>query len=244
MTKNTVSKLPTLALLLFAILVAFLAYQHWLDRPWTRDGQVRADIVRIAPRVSGYIIEVAVRDNQFVTRGELLFRIDPSSYQLTVETAEVELQQAREDVSALSAGVLAAAALVRQSEAGMVAAQALIEQQEAVLANARSESRRATRLASDKAGSVENAEKKAAAVLENQAAADSAQASLSEAEASVASAKANLDQVKANLGEAGDANVRVRKAKVQLRQARLNLDWTAIYAPTDEIGRASCRERV
>jgi len=233
MTKNTVSKLPTLALLFFAILLAFLAYQHWLDRPWTRDGQVRANIVRVAPRVSGYIIEVAVRDNQFVTRGELLFRIDPSSYQLTLDTAEVELQQAREDVSALSAGVHAAAALVRQSEAGMVAAQALIEQQEAVLANARSESRRAARLASDKAGSVENAEKKAAAVLENQAAADSAQASLSEAEASVASAKANLDQVKANLGEAGDANVRVRKAKVQLRQARLNLDWTAIYAPTD-----------
>ncbi|MEE8606382.1 MAG: biotin/lipoyl-binding protein, partial [Nitrospiraceae bacterium] len=210
--KNIISKLPTLVLVLVAVGVAYFVYQRWTDRPWTRDGQVRADIVKIAPRVSGYIVEVAVKDNQFVRKGELLFRIDPSSYQLSVDTAQVQLEQAREDVAGLGAAVKAAEAMVFQSEAGVVAARAMIKQQEAALANARSESARATRLANQKAGSVENAEKRAATVLEIQAAVDSVRASLSEAEAAVSSSEANLDQAKANLGEPGDANVRVREA--------------------------------
>ena len=231
--KNIISKLPTLVLVLVAIVVAYLGYQRWIERPWTRDGQVRADIVKIAPRVSGYIVEVAVQDNHFVRKGELLFRVDPSSYQLAVDTAQVQLEQAREDVTALGATVKAAAAMVLQSEAGVVAAGAMIKQQQAALANARAESRRATRLAGDKAGSVENAQKKAATVLESQAAVDSARASLSQAEASLTSSKANLDQAKANLGEPGDANVRIREAMVQLEEARLNLSWTSINAPFD-----------
>jgi len=233
MLKNIASKLSTLVLVLAAVVVAYLLYQRWTDRPWTRDGQVRADIVKIAPRVSGYIVEVAVKDNHFVRKGELLFRIDPSSYQLAVETAQVQLKQAREDVAALEATVKAAEAMVLQSEAGVVSARAMIRQQEAALANARSESTRATRLADQKAGSVENAEKKAAMVLEIQAGVDSARASLSQAEAALTSSKANLDQARANLGEPGDANVRIRQAMVQLEEAQLKLSWTSMNAPFD-----------
>ena len=230
---NIKPKLPTLVLLLVAIVLAYFVYQGWIDRPWTRDGQVRADIVKIAPRVSGYIVEVAVQDNQFVHKGHLLFRIDPSSFKLSVDTAQVQLQQARENVAAQEAGVKAAAARVLQSEAGIAAARAMIQQQEAALANARAESGRATRLATEKAGSVENAQKKAAMLLENQAAVDSARASLNQAEASVTSAQADLDQAQASLGESGDANVRIRAAMVQLEQAQLNLSWTSINAPFD-----------
>jgi multidrug resistance efflux pump len=230
---NFKSKLPTLLLVLVAVVLALVVYQRWVHSPWTRHGQVRANIVKIAPRVSGYIVEVAVLDNQFVRKGELVFRIDPSSYQLAADKAQVRLRQAREHVSALEATVTAAAARVLQSEAGVVAARAMIEQQQAALANARSESGRATRLLGDKAGSVENAEKKAATVLELQAAVDSARAALSEAEAAVASAQAGFDQARANLGEPGDANVRIREAIVQLEDARLHLGWTSIHAPFD-----------
>jgi multidrug resistance efflux pump len=231
--KNIISKLPTLLLVLVAVVLAYVVYQRWTDDPWTRDGQVRADIVKIAPRVSGYIVEVAVKDNQFVRKGELLFSIDPSSFQLSVDTAQVQLQQARENVGALEAGVKAAAAGVLQSEAGMVAARAMIKQQQAALANARAESGRATRLANEKAGSVENAQKKAAMLLEHQAAVDSARASLSQAKAELTSSQADLDQAQANLGESGDANVRIREAMVQLEEAQLKLSWTSMYAPFD-----------
>jgi multidrug resistance efflux pump len=233
MLKNVKSSLPTLVLVLAAVLVAYVVYQRWTHDPWTRDGQVRADIVKIAPRVSGYVVEVAVKDNQFVRKGELLFRIDPSSYQLAVDTAQVQLQQAREDVAALEAAVRAVEAMVLQSEAGVVAARAMIKQQQAALANARAESNRSKRLLGDKAGSVENAQKKAATVLELQAAVDSARASLSQAEAAVTSSQADLEQTKASLGEPGDANVRIREAMVQLEEARLNLSWTSINAPYD-----------
>ena len=231
--KNIKSKLPTFLLVLVAVVVAYAVYQRWVHNPWTRHGQVRAEIVKVAPRVSGYIVEIAVRSNQFVRKGDLLFRIDPSSYQLAADGAQVRLRQAREGVAALEATVEAAAARVLQSEAGVIAARAMISQQEAALANARSESGRATRLLGDKAGSVENAERKAAMVLELQAAVDSARAAFSEAEAAVASAQAGLDQARANLGEPGDANVRIREAKVQLEDAELYLGWTSMYAPFD-----------
>ena len=231
--KNITSKLPTLLLVLVAVVLTYVVYQRWTDDPWTRDGQVRADIVKIAPRVSGYIVEIAVKDNQFVSEGELLFRIDPSSFQLSVDIAQVQLQQARESVGALGAGVKAAAARVLESEAGMVAARAMIKQQQAALANARAESARATRLAKDKAGSVENAQKKAATLLENQAAVDSARASLSQAEAELTSSQADHVQAQANLGESGDANVRIQEAMVQLEEAQLKLSWTSINAPFD-----------
>lgn len=231
--KKTFSKVPTLLLVLAAVAAAFLVYQRWLETPWTRDGQVRADIIMVAPRVSGYIVEVAVKDNQFVRKGDLLFKIDPSSFRLAVDKAEVGLKQAREDVAALEASVSAAASRVRQSEAGVAAARASIKQKEAALANARSESLRANRLAQEKAGSVENAEKGTAKVLEIQAGVESAYAALSEAEAALASSEASLQQAKANLGEPGDANVRIREAVVQLEQARLDLNWTTIEAPTD-----------
>ena len=227
------SKLPTLVLVLVALLVAYFVYQRWTDRPWTRDGQVRADIVKIAPRVMGYIVEVAVKDNQFVRKGELLFSIDPSSFQLSVDTAQVQLEQARENVAALEASVKAAEAMVRESEAGIVAARAVIKQQEAALANARSESARATRLADQQAGSVENAEKTAASALEVQAEVDSARAALSEAQAALTTSQANLEQANATLGEHGDANVRIRQAMVQLEEAQLKLSWTAMNAPFD-----------
>lgn len=231
--KKITSKVPTLVLVTLALLMTYFVYQRWTHRPWTRDGQVRADIVKIAPRVAGYVVEVTVKDNQFVRKGELLFRIDPSSFQLSVDSAEVQLQQAREDVAALEAAVKAAEAMVLQSEAAVVAARAMIKQKEAVVANAKSESERAKRLAAQQAGSVENAEKKAASLLETQAAVDSAQASLSQAKAALISSHANLDQAKATLGEPGDANVRIREATVQLEEARLKLTWTSMYAPFD-----------
>jgi multidrug resistance efflux pump len=231
--KDIISKLPTLVLVLVAVAVAYFVYQRWTERPWTRDGQVRADIVKIAPRVMGYIVQVAVKDNQFVRKGELLFRIDPSSFQLSVDTAQVQLEQAREEVAALEAAVKAAEAMVLESEAGIVAARAMINQQEAALANARSESTRATRLADQKAGSVENAEKSAATVLEVQAEVDSARAALSQTEAALTTSKANLDQANATLGEHGDANVRIREAVLQLEEARLKLSWTSMNAPVD-----------
>jgi multidrug resistance efflux pump len=69
-------------------------YRRYQQDPWTRDGQVRANVVGIAPRVSGPIVRVAVRDNQEVKRGDPLFEIDDSDYKARLDVADGQVATA------------------------------------------------------------------------------------------------------------------------------------------------------
>jgi multidrug resistance efflux pump len=78
---------------------AWSLYQRYLIAPWTRDGQIRANVVGIAPRVAGPIIQVAVKDNQQVSQGELMFEIDPSDYKVEVQIAEGQVLNAEANLT-------------------------------------------------------------------------------------------------------------------------------------------------
>lgn len=78
-----------------AIVAALLMYQRYVNRPWTRDGQVRANIIGIAPRIAGPIVQIPIKDNQAVKKGDLLFEIDPSTFQAAVDNAAAKLKQAQ-----------------------------------------------------------------------------------------------------------------------------------------------------
>jgi len=84
----------TLGLVVFAGWAAFSLYHRYIQNPWTRDSQVRANIVGIAPRVSGPIVQVAVHDNQVVKKGDLLFEIDPTDFQAQLDLATGQVQNA------------------------------------------------------------------------------------------------------------------------------------------------------
>ena len=73
----------------------FLLYLRYSTRPWTRDAQVRANVVGIAPRVAGPIIQIPIKDNQAVKKGDLLFEIDPSTFRAAVDNAQAKLKQAQ-----------------------------------------------------------------------------------------------------------------------------------------------------
>jgi multidrug resistance efflux pump len=85
--------LVTTIVVLAAILAALAMYHRYVTRPWTRDAQVRANIVGVACRVGGPITNIPVRDNQQVKKGDLLFEIDPATYIAGVNTATGKLQQ-------------------------------------------------------------------------------------------------------------------------------------------------------
>ena len=85
----------TLAVAAVAVWLGCDAYRRHLSAPWTRDGQVQADVVLVAPRVSGPVLHVAVVDNQAVKAGDLLFTLDPSTYQAALREAEAALDVAR-----------------------------------------------------------------------------------------------------------------------------------------------------
>lgn len=86
------SYLITLIIVGLALWAAVSLYVRYIEHPWTRDGQIRANIVGIAPRVSGPIIHVAVHDNQQLRKGDLLFEIDPSDFQAQVDIAAGHVQ--------------------------------------------------------------------------------------------------------------------------------------------------------
>jgi multidrug resistance efflux pump len=97
MTKSITSILRflvTLAAVIAAGVVLASMYEEYLFHPWTRDGHVRAQVIKITPRVGGPIVELSVQDNQRVTKGDLLFKIDPRTYELAVEQAKAKLKQA------------------------------------------------------------------------------------------------------------------------------------------------------
>lgn len=86
----------------FVVVLAALAslgmYERYTTKPWTRDAQVRANVVGIACRVSGPVINIPIRDNQPVQKGDLLFEIDPSTYIAATNNALAKLQQTEADV--------------------------------------------------------------------------------------------------------------------------------------------------
>ncbi|MFP4904838.1 biotin/lipoyl-binding protein, partial [Paraburkholderia sp. BR14261] len=79
--RNLIGFIATAIIFVVAILVGRVLWVHYMDEPWTRDGRVRAEVVNIAPDVSGAVVELPVKDNQFVHKGDLLMQIDPSHYQ-------------------------------------------------------------------------------------------------------------------------------------------------------------------
>ncbi|MBN4098211.1 MULTISPECIES: HlyD family secretion protein [Methylobacterium] len=84
--------LVTLGTVAAAIVVGLALWDYYMEAPWTRDGRVRADVVQVAPDVSGLVTEVLVADNQVVKRGDVLFRIDPERFDLALRQAEAVVE--------------------------------------------------------------------------------------------------------------------------------------------------------
>ncbi|AUH51920.1 efflux transporter periplasmic adaptor subunit [Chromobacterium sp. ATCC 53434] len=131
----------TLTLVVVAALVARHIWDYYTNAPWTRDGHIGADVVQVAPDVSGLITEVKVGDNQLVKKGQLLFVVDRAHFTLALRQAEAAaaaqratLEQARREAArnhALTDLVAREAqeegdAKVRLAEASLAAAEAAV----------------------------------------------------------------------------------------------------------------------
>ncbi|WP_458373630.1 efflux RND transporter periplasmic adaptor subunit [Pseudomonas laurylsulfatiphila] len=89
----------TLLIVSFAVVVVWRMVMYYMFAPWTRDGHIRADIVQIAPDVSGLIQQVEVRDNQLVKRGQVLFSIDPDRFKLALRQAKAAVADREETLA-------------------------------------------------------------------------------------------------------------------------------------------------
>jgi multidrug resistance efflux pump len=85
----------TALLVLAAALVALGLWNRYETAPWTRDGHVYADVVRVSPDISGLVTEVAVHDNELVRKGQLLFVVDRPRYTDALAQADAAIASAR-----------------------------------------------------------------------------------------------------------------------------------------------------
>jgi multidrug resistance efflux pump len=128
--------LVTLALVGVAVVVAIAIWDRYETEPWTRDGHVRADVVRVTPDVGGLVTSVAIYDNEEVKVGQLLFVVDRPRYSdalaeasAAINSAEAVLNQARREARRdLALGDLVAAETHEQNSAKVQTALASLNQ--------------------------------------------------------------------------------------------------------------------
>ena len=101
--RRRVGYLVTALLLIGAGVACFVIWDEYLTAPWTRDGQVQAYVVDLAPEVSGRIVNVDVVDNQSVKIGDPLYEIEPVDYEISLAAAEANLESKKADLQARQA---------------------------------------------------------------------------------------------------------------------------------------------
>jgi len=221
------------AVVLVAVIAVLLKYWDYVVNPWTRDGQVRADVVQITPRVSGPIVELAVEDNQFVKTGDLLFEIDPRTFEANLAQATAQLDNARDNYLALEKQVEAELAQVNVSRAEALQAESNIKELDSTIVKNKAEySRQQDMLKKDATSkkAMERARANYQIALEKRKA---SVAGLTQAKATLAQSEAALAKARANLGAPGDDNASIREAQAALREAELDFEFTRVKAPVD-----------
>jgi multidrug resistance efflux pump len=225
--------LLTSVIVLVAIVLVLLKYWDYVVNPWTRDGQVRAQVIQITPRVSAPIVKLAVKDNQFVKAGDLLFAIDPRTFQVDLESAQAKYDKSGDSYLGQEQQVEAALAYVEVSRASLLQAQSAINEAQSQIEKNKAEYERQQELLPQKATSVKSVERAKANYEVSVQKRKGAVASLAQARASLLQSQADLAETRANLGAAGDANASIREARAAVEQAELNLEFTEVRAPVD-----------
>lgn len=150
--QRLIPMIVTSVVVLAAVWAGLHLWDHYELAPWTRDGRVRANIVQIAPDVSGLVTEIPIQDNEPVKAGALLFEVDPARYQLAVRQAEVVLvaqrtslaQAQREDARNAGLGTLISQEVREQARTRVEQARAAVAQAEVSLDSARLNLKRAS----------------------------------------------------------------------------------------------------
>jgi membrane fusion protein, multidrug efflux system len=179
----------------------------------TDDAFIAARQSSLAPKVSGYLTDVPVTDNQHVAAGDVIARIDERDYRIALEQTEAQVAAAQASIDNIDAQL-------EVQKAQINANQAQVDQIQAALVFAQQQAARYQHLEQTGFGTVQNSEQYTSQLRQQQASLQSAQATLNLAERQVDGLKAQRKSAAANLGQ----------AEAQRDQARLNLSYTTVTA--------------
>jgi membrane fusion protein, multidrug efflux system len=216
------------AALLIGIGVAWYGHKWWTVGRFiesTDDAYVGGDVTVMAPKVSGFIAEVAVTDNQTVHAGDLMIKLDDRDYRTALARAEAMVAGQQATLANLDATRRLQDAVIRQAQAGVAAA-------DAEMVRARDDQSRFQTLSRTAAASVQSFQKADADYKQAVAGAEKARAVLDASQQQIAVIDTQKQQTRAAL----DA------AAADRDMARLNLGYTELRAPFDGVvGNRSAR---
>ena len=230
MKARLLSYLITLVFVCLAGWAAVSLYQRYIKTPWTRDSQVRANIVGIAPRVSGPIVQVAVHDNQQVKKGDTLIMLDNRNEVIAVEQAEAALASAKSSLGAAQASTTASEVNINSYKANVNTVDAQIAEAKVNVWRTTQDYNRYANLIKDHTITEQQFEQAEAAkqIAEKQLQVLNSQKAAAQQQTNGVTSQSNATSKQVNVAS---ANILARQA--ELDNAKLNLSYTVITAPED-----------
>jgi multidrug resistance efflux pump len=211
MEKKKNNSIKRISVIVLVISGLFFVWYVMADRhtPYTDQARIQGLITPVSPRVSGFITEVNIKLHSEVEAGDVLFRLDPRPFEIAIERAEAEIDNATQSVAAGSASVKSSA-----GKLGVARAQ---------LDRAQRNWNRVQKVMEENEGALSESDK------------DQSETALLQATEQVASAEASLERAKQSLGESGPDNPKIRRAVQNLEKARLDMEFSTVLAPTDGV---------
>ena len=202
--------------------------------PSTADVRVIKYVVNVVPQVKGKVIEVAVEPNRPVKKGDVLFRIDPTPYQLQVNALEAQLANAVGTSKELEEQAAGAQAQVAQATAAIEQATARVREVSARTELARLRVAQNRELVATGAGNKFDLEQAETTLKELEGQLDGARSSEAQARAAQVQASASQRQVAQRLGAKSNGEfAQVAQVRAQLENAKWELSQTTVTAPAN-----------
>lgn len=202
---NRLTQLIILIIVLAIVLVGGgLYWHHEKFYPSTDDAYTQAHIINIAPRITGVVSKIYVKDHQFVKEGQPLFDIDPKPFTVSLNKAIANLDETIQQVNAAKSAVTTARSMVTERKAELI--------------DTEKNTQRTMHLVRER--------------FYAKAEGDKAESDLKVAKAALAAAKSQLQEAQQKLGHLGGANASIRAAKANIAQANLNLQYAHVVAPS------------
>lgn len=208
----------------------YTKYNHGQHHEETDDAQIDADISPVIPRISGYITEVKVKDNQLVHKGDTLIILDNRDEMIKLEQAEANLFASQNNLIAANATTTASVASGSTYIANVEVVDAQIEQAKVSVWRTSQDLVRYENLIKDHSITQQEYEQALAA---KQTAERQLQVLISQKAAAQRQAKAATSQTAATSRQAAIVNANIKARQADIDNAKLNLSYTVITAPTD-----------
>jgi multidrug resistance efflux pump len=226
-TQVTVAIIPIIGLTVMILVLNIVA-------PSSADVRVLKYVINVVPQVRGRVIEVPVEPNRLIKKGDVLFKIDPTPYELTVRSLEAQLANTKASARELTEQLSGATGKIAETRSSIVQADAKVRETQSKLDLARERVRQNRELVSTGAGDRFALEQAQTDLKEMEAQLDTARGAVAQARAGELVAQASERQVRERMaGKFEDEYAPVAQVRAQLENAKWELSQTTVLAPAD-----------